>query len=177
MVCLVPQAGGFDALWYGDCAALVSRPGEGCEWVGQPVEARAGEGDKARYFAEQTGLAPVEALRQPEYRKYFQEARATINGRGGSWLFSPDAAASEHVSHRHVNAPAGTEILLCSDGFLALLLYRLYRLEDLVAAARSHGLADLAAQLRAFEAGDADGREHPRFKTSDDTTAVLVRLT
>lgn len=176
MIAAVPQPGGFEALWYGDCLALVLRPGEACALVGQPVDTRAGESDAARRFTEETGLAPVEALKRPEYRTFFQDGRATINGGGGSWLFSPYPPASEHVAHRRVSAPAGTLVLLMSDGFLALALYGLRLLEGLVAAARDEGLDALGAVLRAFEDGDPDGRAFARFKKSDDATAVLLRL-
>lgn len=176
MMAAVPCDGGFEALWYGDCVALVQRPGEACEVVGQPVEARAGECDNARLFAERTGLAPVEALKLPEYIAYFRAGRSTINGRGGSWLFSPQAPASEHVSHRRISAPPGSQVLLCSDGFLALVLYGRYQVGDLVGVAAQTGLAALGTELRAIETGDPDGITHPRFKTSDDATAVLLRI-
>jgi len=38
------------------------------------------------------------------------------------------------------------------------------------------GLAALGAQLRAIEAGDAGGDTFPRFKKSDDATALLLRF-
>ena len=42
-----------------------------------------------------------------------------------------------------------------------------------------HVLPALAVgrELRAIEAADAGGSRHPRFKQSDDATAVLLRLT
>jgi hypothetical protein len=39
------------------------------------------------------------------------------------------------------------------------------------------GLQELGRELRAVEAADAHGARHPRFKTSDDATALLLRLT
>ena len=33
------------------------------------------------------------------------------------------------------------------------------------------------AELRAIETADASGSQHPRFKQSDDATAILLRLT
>jgi hypothetical protein len=176
MILAVPYDGGLEALWYGDCVALVRRPGEACEIVGQPIDTRAGEGDRAREFAEKTGLAPVEALKLPAYIAYFREGRSTINGRGGSWLFSPYPPASEHVFHRRISAPPGTEVLLCSDGLLALALYGRYPVGDLVKAAAEKGLEAIGAELRAIEDGDPEGRTHPRFKKSDDATAVLLKL-
>jgi len=43
MMLAVPNEQGFDALWYGDCAALVLRPGDVAEVVGPVLEKRAGE--------------------------------------------------------------------------------------------------------------------------------------
>jgi hypothetical protein len=177
MIFAMPHEDGFEALWYGDCLALVARPGAPCEVVGQPVERRAGESDAAQRFVEKTGLAPVEALKRPEYLKYFQDGRRTINGNGGAWLFSPHPHVSEHVAHARIAAPPGTLVLLASDGFFALALYGLLALDGLVAAAAGETLAALGARLRAFEDSDPEGHAFPRFKKSDDATAVLLRLT
>ena len=38
------------------------------------------------------------------------------------------------------------------------------------------GLAALGAELRAIEDADARGEKFPRFKKSDDATALLLRL-
>jgi hypothetical protein len=45
-----------------------------------------------------------------------------------------------------------------------------------VAAALDKGLAALGDELRAIEAGDATGAKFPRFKKSDDATALLLKL-
>ena len=85
--------------------------------------------------------------------------------------------AAAHVKARHVDAPPGTLVLLASDGFLALASdYGIHDAESLIAAAQSKGLETLGRQLRAIEAEDHEGRKFPRFKTSDDATAVLLRL-
>jgi len=44
-------------------------------------------------------------------------------------------------------------------------------------AAQEKGLAALGEELRAIEAGDSGGDKFPRFKKSDDATALLLRLT
>jgi hypothetical protein len=46
-----------------------------------------------------------------------------------------------------------------------------------MAAALDKGLAALGEELRAIEAGDIGGDRFPRFKKSDDATALLIQLT
>jgi hypothetical protein len=45
-----------------------------------------------------------------------------------------------------------------------------------MAAALRDGLAPLFGELRAIEAEDAGGDKFPRFKRSDDATALLLRV-
>lgn len=176
MIFAMPQDGGFEALWYGDCTALVLTPDGTASVVGTATEKKSGEASAAQRFADETGLAPVEALKRAEYLPLFRTGRAAINTPAGEWLFAPLAAASEHVSHRKIAAPAGTLVLLCSDGFLALAGYRDWPPQQVIEAARDRRLAALAEELRAAEAADPDGRTHPRFKPSDDATAMLLKL-
>jgi hypothetical protein len=46
----------------------------------------------------------------------------------------------------------------------------------LFAAAEGRGLAALAGELRSIEAADPEGVRFPRFKRSDDATALLLRV-
>ncbi len=104
--------------------------------------------------------------------------RARYNrGEGGPWVFGPHAHCAGYARRGWAAAPAGTLVLLATDGFLALGSdYLRYDAHALVAAARERGLADLLAELRAIEADDPDGVLYPRFKTSDDATALLVEV-
>jgi hypothetical protein len=177
MMMAVPCDSGFDALWYGDCSALVQPAGAKCEVIGQALDKRASESADARRFMEEKGLAPVEALAREEFLPLFRKGRNKVSRPGKSWLFSPVTEASEHVAHVRIAAPAGTLVLLCSDGFLALASgYSVCDAPGLVAAAVSKGLKALGEELRAFEDGDPEGRRFPRFKKSDDATAVLLKL-
>lgn len=177
MMFVVPDEIGFDALWYGDCAALLKRPGEACEAVGHDFAKRAEEGDAAARFLAEKGIAPVLALQGDEHIEYFRETRNKVNVPGGTWLFAPYPPASEHVSRAHFQTPTGALLLIASDGFLALANgCRLYDPNGLIEAAADKGLAALGAELRAIEDGDPEGRTFPRFKKSDDATAVLLRL-
>jgi hypothetical protein len=176
MMFAVACPGGFDALWYGDCSALVLAPDGALDVVGDAFARREAEIDAARAFVAETKLGPVEALKRSEYIAMFRSARADVNAEGGNWLFSPEPAASEHVFRRRIAAPPGTYVLLCSDGFLALALYGIFQPSALIEAARDEGLAGLGEKLRAAENADPDGFRLPRFKKSDDASAVLLKL-
>ena len=45
-----------------------------------------------------------------------------------------------------------------------------------MAAAQEKGLVALGAELRAIEDADAEAEKFPRFKKSDDATALLVQV-
>ena len=51
-----------------------------------------------------------------------------------------------------------------------------YTPEELFAAAVTRGLESLGQELRAVEASDPEGVKFPRFKKSDDATALLLRV-
>lgn len=168
---------GFDALWYGDCAALVKRPGTAAEIVGDAFDKRAAEAKRVKMLADAKGLAPAAGAARPEFLSALRAARDTINTEKGGWLFGPHAAAAEHVRKARIEAPPGTLVLLASDGFLALASdYGAHDVESLLESAEAKGLEGLGQQLRAIESEDAEGRKFPRFKTSDDATAVLLKL-
>jgi hypothetical protein len=177
MMLLAPRDGGVDALWYGDCAAITLAPDGRCGIVGEALHKRASEAGRAQRLADSTGLAPAAALSRAKFLPQLRAARSKINTAGGGWLFSPDASASEHVSHAPIALSSGTLILLCTDGFLALTSdYGAMGTAALVEAARDDGLQTLAGKLRAIEEADAEGRRYPRFKKSDDATAILLQL-
>ncbi len=75
-------------------------------------------------------------------------------------------------------APSGSDILLTSDGFSALVdLYGRMDAEELMRAALIRALRRLADVARLIETHeDPDGILFPRFKLSDDATALLLRV-
>lgn len=176
MMFVSQNAQGVEALWYGDCAALVKRPDAPVEIIGDALEKRALESSRVAKLAAKHGLSPAAGINRPEYIDALRKARSYANTEKGHWAFGPDVTAADRVSRVEINAPAGTILLLCSDGFLALVSdYKAYDAESLIAAAQSKGLEVLCKELRAIEAGDKEGTKFPRFKTSDDATAMLVR--
>jgi hypothetical protein len=177
MMLVVEAKGGFDALWYGDCAALVQRPGKEAELIGEALAKRAKEAQRAAKLAHAQGLAPAAGVNRPEFLTALRVARNTVNSEKGGWAFSPDANAAAHASSKRLQTPAGTFVLLASDGFLALASdYGRYTADTLVTAARQKGLNALGEEVRDVEESDPEGRKFPRFKKSDDATAVLLEF-
>ena len=177
MMFVTADDSGFDALWFGDCAALVLRPQCPLEVVGEAFEKRAAEAQRVKMMAEAKGLAPAAGLTRAEILPHIRAGRNKVNSDAGSWLFAPDVRAADHVTAKHIVAPSGSLLLLCSDGFLALASdYGAYDGPGLIAAAQEKGLRALSLELRALEESDAEGRKFPRLKKSDDATAILLRL-
>lgn len=92
---------------------------------------------------------------------------------------STQADASAAVTH-YASLPISVndELLLMSDGFASLVSdYKLYSAGGLIEAARNVGLAKLAIELRMIEETDSSCLSYPRFKVSDDATALWLRVT
>jgi hypothetical protein len=104
--------------------------------------------------------------------------RASLNKPGAEWTFGVDPACAEHARLWEISITRPTHLLLMTDGFAVLAdQYGAYDPAGLVRAAIDKGLEELGRELRAIERADAAGAKHPRFKASDDATALLMRLT
>lgn len=105
--------------------------------------------------------------------------RAEHNLPGGAyWVAGLQAECADHARAWTLHPARPAHVLLCTDGFSALVdKYRVYDAAGLVRAALDKGLQELGRELRAIETADAGGAKHPRFKPSDDATAMLLRLT
>jgi serine/threonine protein phosphatase PrpC len=171
------DGGDLGAFWFGDCAALIVRPGEAAQVVGEAFDKRAAEAGAAARLAASHGVNPAGTYNREQFLPALRAARARYNTEGGPWIFGPTRHCAARARRGRFSAPAGSIVLLASDGFLALGTdYRLYDPSALVAAAGARGLAALLDELRAIEQDDAEGVRYPRFKTSDDATAVLLRV-
>jgi len=176
MMLIGAQDDGLLALWFGDCAALVKRPGERVQLLGDAFDKRAGEARRAARLAEKMGISPTSGPNRPEFLPSLRKSRNHVNTVEGSWAFSPNAQCADHVLSLNLTAPRGSDILICSDGFLALASdYRRYDVEGLMDAVLTSGLRRLMEEIRSVEERDAEGREFPRFKKSDDATALLLK--
>lgn len=116
----------------------------------------------------------------PETLEDLRRGRARQNTPDGTtWTFGIVPEAADHLAM--IDVPlhgGGATALLCSDGLADLVaLYKLYDPATLIQRAATAGLKSLVSELRHMEREvDPDGLRYPRYKQSDDTTAILLRL-
>lgn len=143
-------------------------------YEGEQVQAR-------RHIERNGGITPGGgAHANAETMTQLRAARERQNVPGGSlWSLGLVPEASEHIVSHKLELRAPARAVICSDGLSDLVvLYDAYDAGGLVAAATSRGLEPLVEELRRFEREiDPEGLRYPRFKQSDDTTALLVELT
>jgi Protein phosphatase 2C len=162
-----------EAVWLGDCRAIIDIGGK----VLSCGETPAGEAEERAFAANLGGkLGATAMLRSPSVINELRIARNTCNtGKAGRWLVGLEPKAAEHLERMVFPLDGPVKGLAMSDGFSALeLKYKRYTTEALISCAKSRGLATLAGELRHIEEiEDPDGAAFPRFKRSDDATAVL----
>ncbi|HVY84415.1 MAG TPA: protein phosphatase 2C domain-containing protein [Caulobacterales bacterium] len=167
---------GLVGLDLGDCRMFtLDDAGRAHAWGGPP-DAADNETKLAAQAAVQAGSAPL--LRHAPTLELLRRGRDRQNRPGGSWAFCllPQCADEARAWRVPLTSPA--HILLCTDGFSALVdRYAAYDAASLVSAARDKGLQELGRELRAIEQADAGGARHPRWKRSDDATALFLRFT
>lgn len=156
---------------FGDCTLILESPNGDIAVIGPPEKARGAERARA-HAAGAAHTKPREAV-LPELRRY----RNAVNSRPGYGLLGPDARAVPLLKTAALPFAPPFTALLMSDGFFALASdYYRYAPKGLIQTARTRGLDVLYRELRDIEAGDPMGALFPRFKTSDDATAVLAEV-
>ena len=134
--------------------------------------------DAETQLAAQQTDANKPLLRREATIARLREMRAGLNQAGAHWTFCLNPACAGHARGWSFQVKRPAHVLLTTDGFSALVdRYRAYDAAGLVRAAVDKGLQELGRELRAIETADAGGAKHPRFKASDDATALLLRLT
>lgn len=157
-----------DCAWLGDCAAFLIRDGHVTR-IGPQRDIRDDETDLARSVAHH-GLGSVK--RAAPVLDVLRQARS----RPGRQVLGIDPAGAEQIYYSSQPCIAGDELLLMTDGFVAVTdLYRLIDQAALPGLLTEGGLSGIAARLRAAEADDADCMRWPRFKQGDDATAIWLR--
>lgn len=161
----------------GDCRCF-ALGGDGAAHVaGSRGGATDDEAQRARDASKRASAAAL--LRDPGTMTMLRAVRAQHNlPNGGYWVFGLQDACADHARVWTLPLERPAHVLLATDGFSALVdRYRVYDAAGLVRAALDQGLQELGRELRAIETADAGGAHHPRFKKSDDATALLMRLT
>ena len=142
---------------------------------------RSGEQSSARMAINRTGglNADGEGFRDAETLAALRNARARQNTEDGVWTLGihPDAGDHVRIEMPTIGLPALG--LLCSDGFADIVdNYALHTAAALMERAERDGLGALLAEIRRIERDiDPKGLQYPRYKRSDDASAVLVKLT
>lgn len=165
---------GVGALDLGDCRLFAADSGKRAFAVGGRDE---GADDETRAVVAITGGDASAALDRANVIDALRQAHSKRNTTDGWWVFGPDRRCAAHARRHALALSRPAHLVVATDGFAALVdRYRAHDAQSLVEAALARGLAALALELRSIEEADADAALHPRWKRSDDATALLVRL-
>ncbi len=163
-------------LWFGDCAVLLRDANGMFVLFGDTLEKRESERARVEKISKAGNARPADKILREDFLPALRASRNLVNT-GDEWLFAPDAKCAEHAKDAQTQAAQGMILLLASDGFLALCSdYQRFTPEALYSAVQQGGLTKLGEELRAIEMSDPGGVTYPRFKTSDDATALLLRV-
>ena len=167
---LAARAGprGIELGWAGDCSALIRR-GDAVERIGPSIDRQA-EAQGAAQFAN-VGLGAKQ--RAPEIMAMLRRDRSRLPRH----VLGVEPLAPEDLGLAVVPAGPGDDVLLMTDGFAALIdSYGALDVDELMTELATRGLVEFAFELRAIEAGDAACTRFPRFKRSDDASALWLRV-
>lgn len=113
----------------------------------------------------------------PEVMNFLRAARNLQNRDDGYWILGLDPRAVDFMRSWTITLTGPVTGLLMSDGFASLTYdYHQLDLADLVGKAREEGLSDIVKRIREVEKNaDPAMKLYPRFKRSDDASAILFR--
>ncbi|GAB2174621.1 hypothetical protein [Dongia sp. agr-C8] len=171
---------GLESAGLGDCT-LFLRDGAGMLTRHSGLRAgRSGEQSSARMALNRLGGldAGGEGFRDAETLAALRASRARHNTEGGVWTLGIHPEAGDHVRIELPAVRMPVLGLLCSDGFADIVdNYALHSAAALMERAERDGLGPLLAEIRRIERDiDPKGLQFPRYKRSDDASAVLVRV-
>lgn len=165
MARLTPDLNRMELVTVGDCA-IIWRSSAGGERVMVDTRFAADEAEISRRYPNGGGTSELVARRM-DY----------INGRDGLWVLSTNRRMADALQPMLVEDPDGDLVLIASDGFARAVELPRYggSWSDLLVDAAESGVASVLEHLR-----EAERRELPsingKLKTSDDATAVLLRV-
>ncbi|AKN34132.1 hypothetical protein Ccar_05735 [Clostridium carboxidivorans P7] len=92
----------------------------------------------------------------------------------GYWTLGFDKNAVENSLYGYLDLEECKKALLMSDGFSAIFdNYKYMQADDLISIIEKQGLHQVYKTIRLIENEDADVVKFPRFKKSDDSSAVI----
>ena len=165
----------------GDCSLFLQHDDGTTSRHSALAHARGQEQASARrHIALTGGFGKVASFhRQPETLAALRWARQLQNtDESGVWTLGLAPEAARYLVRQPLGVSVPATGLLCSDGFADLVdSYGRYSAAALIDAASRHGVRALVEEIRDIERRvDPDGLTFPRFKQSDDATALLVEL-
>lgn len=165
----------------GDCSLFLQHDDGTTSRHSALAHARGQEQASARrHIALTGGFGKVASFHgQPETLAALRRARQLQNtDESGVWTLGLAPEAARYLVRQPLRVSAPATGLLCSDGFADLVdSYGRYSAAALIDAASRHGVRALVEEIRDIERRvDPDGLTFPRFKQSDDATALLVEL-
>ncbi|MEL6101613.1 MAG: hypothetical protein AAFR68_09885 [Pseudomonadota bacterium] len=158
-----------EVAWAADCSALHASS-ESATWCTGAPDSRT-EAAEAAALGDGIG---ADALRAGPVL----EDRRKHRGQPDHSALSPHAGASALATQfATYHVTASDDVFLMSDGFTRLVTdFGVYCADTLVDAIRTRGLAALVTELRQIEQADEGCLRYPRFKVSDDATALWLRI-
>lgn len=174
LLMVTEHADGLEGIHLGDCRAFaLDAKGKVYEGGAAPKAA-----DEETQLAAQQTDTEKPLLSRTATIDMLRRMRGGLNQPGAQWTFSLWPECAEHAVAWRLRLSRPAHVLLMTDGFSSLTdRYHAFDAAALVQAALDKGLQELGRELRAIETADAASARHPRFKRSDDATAVLLRLT
>lgn len=158
----------------GDCRVFALDAASAVHVAGGPGDA----GDNESKLAAQQTDKEKPLLQRAATIAMLRRARENLNKEAAHWTVALDPECIKHARTWTLRLKRPAHVLLMTDGFSALTdRYGAFDAGGLVQAAVDTGLQNLGRELRMIEDRDAGGDIHPRFKRSDDATALLLRLT
>lgn len=165
---------GIVGLDLGDCRVFALDADGAVHVAGGPGD--AGDNESKRAAEQKDKDKPL--LQRTETISMLRRHRALLNNDGAHWTFGLDPECVKHARTWTLRLKRPAHVLLMTDGFAALTdRYGAFDAGGLVQAAIDRGLQELGREVRIIEDRDAESALHPRFKKSDDATALLLRLT
>ncbi|MBP1924413.1 hypothetical protein J2Z76_000266 [Sedimentibacter acidaminivorans] len=103
--------------------------------------------------------------------------RMLLNTEKGYWILGFDIRAVNKASQGILEISEPMKILMASDGFSALVdKYHVIEKENFILQVEEKGIPLLYENLRNIENLDKEGIKYPRFKKSDDASAVYFEI-
>lgn len=104
-----------------------------------------------------------------------QKKRDFMNIPGGYGVLTLDGAGIDYAVQGSIPISTPISILLCTDGFSPIFdLYKICTIDDILYGNIS--LQESIKLLRETEKKDPECLKYPRYKMSDDATAVLIKV-